>query len=325
MRKLSLIVLCLLSLLILAACQPQSGDAEQRGIFGSKEKRGPAEGAFIGGTEAVSIVFTEGRPRADVYTGDDPFDVEVMLDNKGEAYVAKDEVKIKLTGIDPIEFGKTLQDFTINPESDLPPMVKNPADNKIIPSVPTYAKFESLMHKEDVVGNVKFPIRVNTCYPYETKVRSDICVRSNLRTLEEGVCNPNEERVVENSGAPVQVTSFSESVSSATRLAFILKINHRGNENIYSPGSQCEFERENQNKVMVDIDTGGLQGLSCIGFRAGTATSGLVELRNKEAIIRCTLDVDPQRAADFIKGINIRLSYTLGESVETSITVKPNI
>ena len=320
-----------LALFLLASCNVgPNTDAEQRGIFGSKEKRVSADStAFIGGTEALTFTFTEGNPPKDIFTGSgeyaDPFDAELMLENMGEAFVAAEEIDVTLEGIDPSEFGKTVQDFKIHPENDLTPRVKDPATGKEIPSVPTYAKFEGLVRAEHVVGNVVFPLRAVVKYPYATKVVTDICVRANLRSTEEGVCNPQSARVVQNSGAPVMATSFEQSVIGPKRMSLLLKIQHKGNENIYASVGEFNNDRDRENKVWVEIDAGNLEGLNCVGLRNGVANekgeihNGFVEMRKNEAVVGCELETGE---ADFVKGINIDLLYGIKDILETSLNVK---
>jgi len=325
------IALLLLSLFLLASCsQGPDTDAEQRGIFGSKENRVSADvSAFLGGTEALTFTYTEGNPPKEIFTGSgeyaDAFDVELMLENMGEAFVSAEEIDVTLEGIDPSEFGKTVADFKIHPENELNPRVKDPATGKEIPSVPTYAKFEGLVREEHVVGNINLPLRTVVKYPYATKVVTDICVRANLRSTEEGVCNPQGVRTVQNSGAPVMATSFEQSVIGPKRMSLLLKIQHKGSEGIYASVGEFNNDRDRENKVWVEIDAGNLEGLNCIGLRNGVANekseihNGFVELRKNEAIVGCELETGE---ADFVKGVNIDLLYGVKDILETSLSVK---
>src|SRR3989338_9546291 len=75
------------------------------------------ETPFVGGTAGLLIDFVEDSPPAEVTDGGNfPFDVVVKLENPGERAIAKENVKVTISGIDPSDFDKTLADLTKNPE-----------------------------------------------------------------------------------------------------------------------------------------------------------------------------------------------------------------
>lgn len=317
MKKIHIIAIFLLALAVLAiGCAKREG-LEERGIFGGDREAVETE-AFIGGTNGLLLDFTPGRPRDRVYSGgSDPFDVEVQLTNDGEWDVAKDDVKVTLSGLDPAEFG--YPEAVKSPEEDLPGKFRDP-QGTIIPSNPVYVLYESLNREDPVLGETTYPVRADVCYKYGTNVISSLCIRRDLRTREEGVCTVDGPRVVQNSASPVQIVELTENAASSNALAFTFKIQKKGNGRVYRLGSDCDPRRINENKVYVEIDT-GLPGLVCTGLRDGTENTGYADLRAGEAILRCKQDVDVQN--DFVKAINIKMQFDYKETISTNIVVLP--
>ena len=99
---------------------------------------------FIGGTAGLSADFVDFR--ADVFDGGrDPFDVVVKLDNKGEYTVPASRVRVKLSGVNPAEFGKLEEDLIKSAPDDLIG-TNTDAQGNILPSTPVFIEFTGLNH-----------------------------------------------------------------------------------------------------------------------------------------------------------------------------------
>jgi hypothetical protein len=302
--------------IIVAGCAGPASEGPERGIFGGGDK--VSTRTFIGGTQGLLLQFTEERPRSEVFDGGaDPFDIEIELSNDGEWDVAKEDVSVAISGIDPQEFG--VSTLVQNTEEDLIAKVKDPEGN-VIPSIPTYVLFPDLNHEAAVIGSVPFPIRADVCYSYGTNVISELCIRKDLRATTPSVCEVKESKPVQNSGAPVHVVEFTESAASADTISFVFKIQHRSNGGVYKLGSGCDKgDRANRNRVYVEVDT-GLPELQCSGLREGTESTGYADLRTGEAIIRCKQRISAE--TDFKKIVNIKMEYDYENTVSTQVTVK---
>ncbi|MBW3011990.1 hypothetical protein KY311_02310 [Candidatus Woesearchaeota archaeon] len=284
------------------------------------EENDLSESPFVGGTTGLLLSFTEDAPPQDVYDGGDfPFDVEVKIVNDGETQISKDDVIVELLGIDPVEFGKTSAGFKLSPEEDLIAKKKDSQGN-VLESNPVYVTFDELNHESAVAGTLQYPILARVCYKYGTEALSLLCITGDLYS-DMGVCAVTEEKKVLNSGAPLQVTTLSESVAGSDKIAFIFKVEQKGNGNVYKYNTDCNDAdvRTDVNKVFVTVST-GLPGLQCTGLSDGTASSGYVTLRSGSATVRCIQPVSTETT--FQKIVNIKLDYDYEEDIGTTITLK---
>ncbi len=301
------LILILLATLVLAfGCQ--QGDDQ------SAEKLKP----YIGGTTGLIATFTEDAPPAEVYDGGDfPFDIEVKLQNDGETDVKKDDIVIKVSGIDPVEFGKTQEQTKSNAPEDLLAKYKDPEGN-IIESNPVYVIFDDFNHESSVAGNLEYPVSAKICYKYATEAVSRLCIKSNLNE-QGGVCTVTEDKQVLNSGAPIQVTQLSESVAGTNKIAFIFKIEKKGNGNIYKVGTKCSEARADADKVLVSVDT-AMPNLQCAGLADGTATSGYLTLRGGSSTVRCIQQLATETS--FLKVVSVKVDYDYQDEISTTILLK---
>ena len=273
------------------------------------------ENPFIGGTTGILISFAEDSPPPEVYAGGDyPFDAVVKLKNDGEYRVAKEDVTVTLSGINAQEFGKTEAELSKNPEDDLEPRRKE--DGDIIDSNPVFTEFYDLNRVEDFSGRT-YTIRADVCYKYGTNTISDICIKTNNLDDKEGVCTINEVKKVYSSSAPVQIVDFKETTRAKDKVAFTFTVAHKGNGQIFQPGSDCgkENRRANEDRVQIEVST-GLDGLDCSGIREG----GLIALYGGDSQITCTQTVST--SSDYEKPVEINLIYEYKDNAETQVTVK---
>lgn len=274
---------------------------------------------FIGGTDALLISFEADAPPAEVYDGGDfPFDIELKILNAGEREVKKEDIKIQISGIDPVEFDKQSADFFLSPAENIEAKAKDPAGNIIEPN-PVYLTIPDLNHVQSVTGNLNYPILATACYKYGTEALSRLCIKQNLYETG-GACAVAGEKPVVNSGAPIQVSSLTESVAGASKIAFVFKIEHKGEGKIFKLGTECNKAnvRGDENKVNVEVET-GLAGLKCTQLRDGTETKGYVTLVDGEATVRCEQEITTP--GEFLKTVNIKIDYDYQQTVSTSILV----
>ena len=301
------------------------------------DEGGDTEGSpFIGGTTGILISFADGAPPDVVYDGGQyPFDIDVILKNKGEYTVPAARANVKITGIYSRDFSNVTLGHNVTDE-----LVKTEKDSEgnIIEGTEYHAEFEGLSYAGILDGNTPFTIKADVCYEYGTTVNSKICIREDLLDpTKEGVCKVTESKTVYNSGAPVQVTSIDEQAVGTNKIAFIFKVEKMGNGNIYrspyygeyAPPSQCYEEREHENKVWVKVDAQNNElnsALSCSGLKDNAGfdpSEGTIKLYNGERTVRCTLDLEQAGVSgDFEKVIKINLLYDYKEDISTSLLVK---
>jgi len=307
------VFIVLLSLVILmAGC----GEGEETTIT-TKEK------AFIGGTRGLIMEFLPGAPPEEVFDSNNPFNINIKLENKGEWDIEKNNASIKITGIDPTDFGYlTSDDLVKNPDEDLIGAQMDPEGNKIVGTI-TDIEFAGLEYIDQVAGFVQFNIKAENCFMYGTKAQSQLCVKEDLlgKTGEKGVCDPNKEKVVDNSGAPIHVTKLTESVAGRDKISFVFNIEHVGKGRVYRKLSECSTDFSDRNKIFVTVHDPGIGELSCSGLEGGS-TSGFATLFDDERNIRCTINLDEDSIGDYEKVLNIEVEYDYKESIETPLVIK---
>lgn len=295
-----------ISLLFLAGC-------------GQSEETGAARGTpFLGGTSGVSINF-ENSPPAEVFDGGDfPFDIIVKLKNNGEWDIPANKARVKITGVRAEQFGLTESGLTKNSPEDLPKMQRDPT-GVLLDSPPVLVEFNNFNHEEEITGaELTYPVKADVCYAYGSETVAQLCIRENILNPKPGICTINEAKKVYNSGAPVQITSLTESARSSDKIGFSFTISHSGNGHIYEKDSLCNKESMSfEDKVYVIVDA-GISGLSCSGLSEGT--EGSVKLFNGEKTVSCTLTVP--NPSDYELPLRIELGYDYESSASTQILVK---
>jgi hypothetical protein len=290
----------LVSLLILAACEGQG------------EKKTESTAAFIGGSQALALQFTQLRP--EVFDGgEDPFDVIVRLENKGEWDVVRDKAKVRLNGVNPSEFGKVPEDFAQSPPEDL---LKVSRDSR---SPPIDVEFRGLNYQARITGAAlpPFPLVATACYGYGTRAVSRLCVRRDILKPTDGICTVEETKSVENSGSPVHIENFREQARARDRVAFVFDVKHVGSGAPYELNSQCAA-RQMASKVWVKVDS-RIPGLSC-SFSTGSGTEGQITLVDGVKTVSCSQPI--ATPGDYEQPISIELQYDYEDTVTTELVVK---
>ncbi|MBW2965267.1 hypothetical protein KY363_07455 [Candidatus Woesearchaeota archaeon] len=319
MRKAIILISILAVMLALAGC---SGNKEQTGALGSK---------FVGGKEGLYLSFASGSIPDKVLDQNQPFGISVVITNKGDYTIEQgSDATVKITGIDPADFGVSASDLTQDAPSQIRGAQKDADGNAIqgeTVSLDFPASGSSLTHQKEIAGSVTYNVRADVCYTYGTVVNTKLCVLSDILGTQGAtgkLCAINEDKTVDNSGAPVQVSSFRESVSSATKVAFVFTVKHVGTGTVHEKASECSKDFQKKDKVHVKIDTGLSDGISCSGLASGTASGSVYEgdaqLLNGEREIRCTQTVN--NPTDLEKLVRIDLTYDYDQYIEKNLEVQ---
>ena len=139
-------------LLFVAACG--NGETADAGIT-----------PFIGGTEGIDIDFLD--TRTEVFdAGQDAFDVTIKLKNQGEWDVSKENARVRLSGVNPREFGKLEEEFSEIPQDDVSKKWKD-SEGNILDSPPVTVEFKNLNYLSALTGaSLEFPLLASICYDY---------------------------------------------------------------------------------------------------------------------------------------------------------------
>ena len=279
---------------------------------------------FLGGTTGLLINFLEDAPPQEVYDGGAfPFDIVIKLRNDGESDVLAKDAQVKISGLNPAEFGKQASGLVKHPDEDLVRTYKD-AEGNLVEGTITYVSFEGFNYGGTMSGNIQFPIRADVCYKYSTKAISKLCIKKDLTdTSEDSLCIVPEEKQVFNSRAPLQVTSLKESVRGADTVGFAFKVEHMGNGDLFQQGSVCDTTGITyENKIWVEVDT-GMAGVKCTGLTGGTANSGYITIYSGERTITCTQPAASE--IDYEKAIEITLTYDYKEDITTQLLLKHTV
>ncbi|HLC32531.1 MAG TPA: hypothetical protein VJJ82_01775 [Candidatus Nanoarchaeia archaeon] len=298
-------------LLVAVACSSAPEEKQQVNL----------QSPFLGGTDGLIMSFQDLRPEV-FDSGRDPFDVIVRLENTGEAIVSQNNVRVKLSGINPAEFGKTESQLSSSPSDDIIEVRKEPNGNVLSPP-PVFVEFTGLDHKSPISGaQNQFIIRADACYQYRTKGVSKLCIRENLLTPSPGgICDLNADKPIASSGAPVQFANFKESTRAKDKVGFTFDILNANTGRIYERNTACDAsKRQNENRVYITVST-GLQGLLCTGLETtAKGAEGFITVYGGSKTISCTQSVSSK--IDFEQLVNLEAVYDYEQSIQSTITVK---
>jgi len=276
---------------------------------------------YIGGTRGLSVQFADGAPPDEVFDDKQfPFDVEVMLLNVGEKDINKEDVKIVLSGLNPLDFGKIDSDFIMDGINEDVLATYKDFEGNIIEPPEVYVTFSGLNFQDKLPGNFQLKTRADVCYNYATDAVADGCIRADVLSVDEdAVCQVNEEKIVHNSGAPIQVSAFTEQPSGTDKIRYLFTVQHQGSGRVYLPGSKCPSERGSENKLRFKIES-RVADLTCTGLVGGSGKEGELILRNGKQVVRCVQQTKSQ--LDYIDRIKITLDYDYEESYDQDLLVK---
>lgn len=291
------------------------------GCAGGSAKKVDLTSPFIGGTQGILIGFQD--LRADIFdAGKDPFDIVVKLENKGESLIPKENIRVKLSGINPSEFDKTQNDLVRAAPDDILQISKDPQGAILVPP-PVFVEFPDFNYKKLIVGaTAPFTLRAEVCYLYRTKAVSKLCVRENLLSPQAGgICEVNADKPLFVSGAPVQILGFKQSAGAKDKVRFQFDVINRAQGLVYERNSACNsVDKRKENRVYVIVET-SIPGLSCTGLDVTErGAEGFVTLYSGSKTVTCTQTVG--QLADFEQLVNIEAVYDYEELVQTQITVK---
>lgn len=295
-------------------------------LFGLEKK---PTGLYCAGTKGLAASFLPGAPPPTVYPGD-VFDIDLLIENKGETDVAAGAVKILLSGANP--FG------LVGPQNTIKSNLNEPLDatakaNGCVPAGRAYISYEGASYSAEGPLTSASPIALSAdvCYPYESKAATRICA---TRSKESTICNSTGPRKnIEASGAPVGVTSISQKRSQyrddGTFIARTeIKAKFSGEGSIYASGTCGAFNNPRTitlKSIKIGTETytrdeQPARDLKSISQLCGTDIINL-NIENEGSII-CDLTIS-NVLDDFEIPIEITLSYMHVITINTRVSVIP--
>lgn len=295
-----ILVVLLVSLLLLTACNSQQTTTQTKGIY-------------IGGTLGLTAKFQPfGVTENNVYSifDSETFPIEVTFTNKGEYDIKPSDVTIKLFGPSQSELAgiaswELKNKDTVEKISELSP---NGGEETI--SFATDAKFLG-----QVTGAIQRQWVANIEYNYQTyAVVPEVCLKEDL--TDQRVCVVKEAKKLSVSGAPITVTSVEEDTSGKGIMALKFKVHQNAaNGQVTTP---TENFSPNLNKLAFNLDDPAWECKS--GGKINEA-----RLSNGEAEIICKLKDPLTKGTLSTKQVKLTLDYKYRDIISEQIQIKQSV
>ena len=308
-KKILLICLLLTSLLVLAAS------------CGSG-KKSPKTDYFIGGKEGLVASFVQGEPATDVFEKED-FAISLNLENKGEYDIKPNEIIATLVGVSYADF--QIKQQNLRNQAPVNGLQRSP-EGSTLPTTPSTELRYTANYRKDTPVNIPFDLGVNVCYNYQTNAKTKLCLKKDLRGAEDPNCKINEQKLVGNSGAPVQVSSLFEARAGQNEVSLTMMFTNVGRGDVYSRSllskESCVEDRELKNLLNVKVEFSEEDiAVRCEKFNGGN--EGTLTLVQGTQNLHCVINTnDFGQETLFEKDIDVVLSYVYKDQISTKVTVK---
>lgn len=286
----------------------------------------PAEEAEIMGTEGIAISFEEGMPPTSI-DEQEPFDIGVLMENKGTAKVEEDDAEVFISGI-LYESYLGIDSETAGKTNNFPLEGAYFEDDKTIPGDSDVAQWIGLKYLPSITsGTSQVALTAQSCYKYSTNARAPICLatRNAIRdTTGTAICEINEEKTVINDAAPVQVSKITEYTFGSDGFKVVIEIQNVGNGAVYDSAQETGclgLHRQYLGKVYIDHVK-----LGDIPFKdeeCGWLSDGedkYIKLQDGVKSFTCWKR-EIAGAGISQENLNIKLSYGYTETIKTSMDI----
>ena len=349
--KIVLLSTLIVSMLLLASCTNGGGEGE----------------VFQGGTQGLLLRFVDGAPPNPVYDGGAvDFDLMLQVENAGEFDI--DRIHFTISGINNRDFVGTYKlqngmQGEMRSELGRDGLAgKTKLEREVIPGDSTYVTLaEGLRYTRQLLGGgeLRYTVLIDACYPYATLATSTVCLQRDYLDGNDNVCSPKTGGQASVSGAPLQVTSFTQTAVGRDRLRVQYVFELKSNAQIWAPkiGQTCDPSSRTarireEGVFYVEIDDQGAAlpgGVNCIGFRDGSdfdgthirninqvalggtgnailvqridpKDSGYLKLVDGRATLTCTMNLGSS-ATNSLGTVNIMAAYYVQDSARTTFSV----
>lgn len=274
--------------------------------------------AFAGGTDGLAVSFIN-LPTS-VFTSS-VFDINILLQNKGEADVPLGKAVLTLNNAQTLGITNAIKTNT-----KLLTRVRKIV-NTTIPGETESLAWQNASFKGIIITEQQAPpFSIDACYPYETTAIATACAGKTS-----DVCKPVEEKTVQSSGAPIQVTKFSQIAvpkTSGVELAFTIDVENQGKGSVYDSAAVCSYNLSAIDLRPEQIDTIVVNSITFNNIAINPLTAcpldrgrPIISLSDKKGLITCNFDVAVTQ--DFSAELVVKLGYIYKDSLNGAITVIP--
>ncbi len=279
-------------------------------------------GAYVGGDGGLGLSFVEDEPPERVLDADsEQFFITLLLENKGEFDIDVDEARITISGIEKNQ-------FQISSLTETNKNFINGLEKKREETLPggqdeiTY----TAKYKPDLNQDFTPTVTASVCYAYGTRTLTKLCLRKDIaRRSREAECTVDEHKTIENSGAPIQVTSLNEMKGGSNKIRVIFNIENVGEGTVYEKGSfssgSCSEDMSKEDRLNVEIRP--VSGINFKCARLGGGASGVIKLNTEgKSVVTCEADTSGLQETAFEDPLNINLDYVYKERISKALTVE---
>lgn len=262
-------------------------------------------------TTALTMNFVVDAPPSQLVTGE-KYPIYVDVVNNGGFDIPQGNAHFYLSGI-----GKNLHNVNLHLQNAnllnrKTPLQEGGKERLIFAT-------QAIPPERNLPAAFNFTVRLDSCYKYATITQTSICIGKG-----DGICSISGEKITaeSNTGAPLQVTSLTESIQG-NKLYVTFKIENKGTGEVYLPTTDCTKlqeqkidEKLKQNQVELAINTE--EGFTC------TLQGGIKSLRGKTEVRQVTCEKILGNEVSHSAPFEIVLSYIYRESITKQLTILPS-
>ena len=280
-------------------------------------------GAFIGGTDGISLAFAQDEPPQRVLDNNQQeFFVTLLLKNQGEFTVPVNGLIASLSGVSKKSFSLP----SLNVKNKAPIQGAQKDVGGALPGAEELLEFGKAQYAIDIPADFSTNLRADICYTYQTKAVANLCLKQNvLRKDLDDVCEVKVPNLLaQNSGGPFQIVNMRQDTVGKSRVKVNFKVKNVGQGAIYEPGtfsSVCAGQDEKKDKVRISLNSPQNNfKVECSQFSG--KHSGVVRLVNGEKDISCTIDTSNLQEVTFQDLLIVQMDYMYRNAVVTQLVVE---
>ncbi|MBT3416957.1 hypothetical protein HON86_00340 [Candidatus Woesearchaeota archaeon] len=286
-------------------------------ISGCQEEVLVDGGPFTGGSSGVTLSFVEGAPISE-FSVVESVPVQVMLKNNGEYDLPAGSAEVALYGLKMTDYGLSAEYSIV--EGGLLGIKKDFIEegSELLVNAGT------MKYGGSVSTSSEFDLKAKVCYPYRTEARIEACAlsRSIISSGGEEVCDilGDKSSVTRVSSSPIQITSFTESLSGTNEVLFRIDIANSGTGDVYQDTSECSgmatttLEKDKIHYMFEQSD------VVCMSFDGVESNEGYIRLNNGKKTLICRMPVE-NTGAGYTRELAIYLDFKYVESVSKELII----
>lgn len=295
-------------------------------VLGCTQQDGKVSGPFVGGTNGLEIGFVDSEPPERVFdNNEEDFDISIKVENVGEFDIPSGKIISTLSGIDPDSFSIPNPHMTLNTALN----GKEEFNGNIIEGDVDEIVYTNAIYKHDLAADFETNVRADICYLYQTRATTSVCLKNEAtdKDLDDPCQIDNENIVIHNSGAPLQISNVGTRSSGTNKVQLTFEIINEASGVVYTPdtfSNKCvvgDREEDMENRLKVTVITGSRRhAVECSIL--GGKSQGETELNENIRPVRCDISTNnaPENAIE--EPVNIILDYFYRNAIQTSLIIE---